>query len=71
LDGYQIALHHFSKVAWLGLDMHSHQHTMLRGKIENLGCLAATCAIQLGRLEEAVELLDMGRSIFWQQSASL
>jgi hypothetical protein len=38
---------------------------------ENLSCLAASCAIELGNFEEAVELLDLGRSVFWQQASSL
>jgi tetratricopeptide (TPR) repeat protein len=71
LDGYRTALELFSKVAWLGLDTRSREDTLLREKSENLGCLAATCAIRLGRLEEAVELLDLGRSVFWQQASSL
>jgi len=33
-----------------------------------LSCLAATCAIQQGHVEEAV---DLGRSMFWQQASSL
>ncbi|KZP07428.1 hypothetical protein FIBSPDRAFT_965643 [Athelia psychrophila] len=33
--------------------------------------MAATCAIWLGRFEEAVELLDMARSVFWQQASSV
>ncbi|KIM82041.1 hypothetical protein PILCRDRAFT_8274 [Piloderma croceum F 1598] len=42
-----------------------------KDKSENLGTLAATCAIQLGHFEEAVELLDLGRSVFWQQASLL
>ncbi|KIM89504.1 hypothetical protein PILCRDRAFT_227158 [Piloderma croceum F 1598] len=71
LDGYRTALELFSKVAWLGLDTPSRQDRLLQEKAENLGCLAATCAIGLGHLEEAVELLDLGRSVFWQQASSL
>ncbi|KIM73085.1 hypothetical protein PILCRDRAFT_15531 [Piloderma croceum F 1598] len=71
LDGYHTALELFPKVAWLGLDTPSRQEMLLRGKIENLGCHAAACAIQLGRLEEAIELLDMGLSFSWQQASSL
>ena len=71
LDGYRIALELFPKVAWLGLDVRSRQDALLHGKPEYIGCLAATCAIQLGRFEEAVELLDLGRSFFWQQASSL
>jgi hypothetical protein len=71
LDGYRTALKLLPKVAWLGLDTHSHQARLKLEKLEDLGCLAATCAIHLGCLEEAVELLDLGRSVFWQQAGSL
>jgi CHAT domain-containing protein len=71
LDGYRTALETLPKVAWLGLDAPSHHDWLLREGSENLGCLAATCAIRLGCLEEAVELLDVGRSVFWQQASSL
>jgi CHAT domain-containing protein len=43
----------------------------LREKSGDLGTLAATCAIQLGKFEAAVELLDLSRSILWQQASSL
>ena len=71
LDGYRTALELLPKVAWLGLDTPSHQDRLLQEKAEDLGCCAASCAIQIGHLEEAVELLDLGRSVFWQQTASL
>jgi tetratricopeptide (TPR) repeat protein len=71
VDGYRAALALLPKVAWLGLDINSRQTWLLHENAENLGCLAATCAIQLGHLEEAVELLDLSRSVFWQQAASL
>jgi len=71
LDGYRTALELLPKVAWLGLNTPSRQDWLLREKVENLGCRAASCAIRLGHLEEAVELLDLGRSVFWQQAASL
>ncbi|KIM76596.1 hypothetical protein PILCRDRAFT_12648 [Piloderma croceum F 1598] len=71
LDGYRMALDLLPKVAWLGLNISSRQDQLRQSKSENLGCLAANCAIQLGHLEEAVELLDLSRSIFWQQASSL
>ncbi|KIM91726.1 hypothetical protein PILCRDRAFT_811016 [Piloderma croceum F 1598] len=71
LEGYHTALEILPKVAWLGLDVSSHHDRLLNERSENLGCLAANCAIQLGHLEEAVELLDLGRSVFWQQASSL
>jgi CHAT domain-containing protein len=71
LEEYRMALAILPKVAWLGLDTQSHQVWLTREKPEDLSCLSATCAIQLHLLEEAVELLDLGRSVFWQQASSL
>jgi CHAT domain-containing protein/tetratricopeptide (TPR) repeat protein len=71
LDGYRTALEILPKLAWLGLDIASRQDWVLRANSEDLGCIAANCAIQVGRLEEAVELLDLSRSVFWQQASSL
>jgi CHAT domain-containing protein len=71
LKGYHAALEILPKVAWLGLSTASRQSWLIEGESENLSCLAATCAIQRGHLEEAAELLDLGRSVFWQQASSL
>jgi tetratricopeptide (TPR) repeat protein len=71
LQGYRKALETLPKVAWLGLSTNSRQKTLVEAGAEKLGCLSASCAIQLGRLEEAVELLDLGRSVFWQQASTL
>jgi hypothetical protein len=71
LQGYRTALEILPRVAWLGLDAFSRHDQLLEIKSENLGCQAATCAIQLGHLDEAVELLDLGRSVYWQQASSL
>jgi tetratricopeptide (TPR) repeat protein len=71
LNGYHTALAILPHVAWPGLDMLSRQEWLFRENAEYLGCCAATCAIQLGSLEEAVELLDLGRSVFWKQAESL
>jgi len=71
LEGYRNALRILPKVAWLGLCTTSRQEWLSREKSEHLGSLAARCAIQLGHFEEAVELLDVGRSVLWQQASSL
>jgi CHAT domain-containing protein len=71
LEGYRTALELLPKVVWLGLDTPSRQAHLLHEKSEDLGSLAATCAIQLGNFEAAVELLDLSRSLFWQQAVSL
>jgi len=71
LHGFRTALQISPRVAWPGLSTLSRQDSLLKAKSEELSCLAATCAIQQGRLEEAVELVDSGRSVFWQQASSL
>jgi tetratricopeptide (TPR) repeat protein len=64
LQGYRTALEILPRVAWLGLDTFSRHDQLLEIRSENLGCQAATCAIQLGHL-------DLGRSVYWQQASSL
>jgi hypothetical protein len=71
MEGYRTALQILPKVAWLGLEAISRHDWLLNERSEDLTCLAAACAIQLGNLEEAVQLLDFGRSVFWQQAALL
>ena len=48
----------------LSLTVTSCQTSLFQEDSHHLSCLAATRAIQQGRLEEAVELLDLGRSVF-------
>jgi hypothetical protein len=71
LDGYRTALEILPKVAWLGLDTTSRQDILYFERSESLGCNSAACAIRMGRLAEAVELLDLSKSVFWQQASSL
>lgn len=71
LAGYRIALEILPKLAWLGLDLPSRQNRLGEAKTEDMTCCAASCAISLGQLEEAVELLELGRSVLWQQASSL
>lgn len=71
LEGYRTALEIIPKLAWLGLSAASRQVWLKRVDSESLSTKSATCAIRLGRLKEAVELLDLGRSVMWQQASSL
>jgi len=71
MDGYCTALELLPKIARLGFDARSRHHWLLGEKSENLGPVAATCAIQLGHLKEAVELLNLGQSVFWQRASLL
>jgi hypothetical protein len=69
LDGYRTSLEILPTLTWLGLDIKSREDWILRTNSEDLGCIAANCAVQVG-LEE-VELLDLSWSVFWQQASSL
>lgn len=71
LEAFRTAIEVLPQAAWLGLSISSQQEWLKKEEPENLGCMAASCAIRLGRFEEAVELLDMARSVFWKQSSSV
>jgi CHAT domain-containing protein len=45
--------------------------TRLERQTEGFACEAASCAIELGKLEKAVEFLELGRSLFWGQATEL
>jgi hypothetical protein len=68
--GYSIALELLPLLSWLGLNVQSRQQALMSESL-NLGCDAAACAIALGDLTGAIEVLDEGRSIFWNQSTHL
>lgn len=69
LDALKTALEILPKLAWLGLSAKSRQDLLQDEGSEKLSTMAAACAIRLGRLETAVELLDVGRSVMWQQAS--
>ncbi|KAF7970309.1 hypothetical protein HWV62_24374 [Athelia sp. TMB] len=71
LMGYRTALEILPRYVWLGLDLPSRQNRLSNANIEELSCNAAYCAIRLERFEEAVEIIELGRSILWQQASSL
>jgi hypothetical protein len=71
LEGYSIALEILPKVAWLGLSISSRHDWRIKEKSEDLVCSSVACAIQLGHLKQAMELLDAGRSYYWQQASAL
>jgi tetratricopeptide (TPR) repeat protein len=65
LEGYRAAIDIVPMLAWRGIDAVSRLNVIRWS--QNLVCDAAACAIELNKLEEAVELLDNGRSVFWNQ----
>jgi tetratricopeptide (TPR) repeat protein len=68
--GYSVALELLPLLSWLGLDVQSRQRALMSQSL-NLACDAAACAIALDDLPRAIEVLDEGRSIFWNQSTHL
>jgi tetratricopeptide (TPR) repeat protein len=67
LNEYSLAASLLPQLVWFGQSVSSRQER-LRSKPANLASDAAACAISLGYLERAVELLDHGRSILWSQA---
>jgi tetratricopeptide (TPR) repeat protein len=70
LKAYNIAASILPQLVWFGQSVASRQQ-LLRSRPANLASDAAACAISLGDLERAVELLDHGRSIFWSQAMDI
>ncbi|KAJ7181537.1 tetratricopeptide repeat-containing protein [Mycena crocata] len=70
LPAYQRAIELLPQVAALSLDLQSRQK-VLSSWSDNLGSDAATCAINLGKHELAMEFLEAGRSLLWSQSLHL
>jgi tetratricopeptide (TPR) repeat protein/CHAT domain-containing protein len=67
LEAYTSAIDLLSRVAWLGQSVQSRQKAL--GDVPTgFAADAAACAIELGQLEQAIELLDHGRSVFWSQA---
>jgi CHAT domain-containing protein len=59
------------KMAWIGSSILSRQKSLVDGDSEDIACDSAACAIDMGLFEEAIELLDSGRSFIWQQVSAL
>lgn len=66
LQVYEHLLATVPRVIYLGLDIASRMRTL--AEVDSLARGGATQAILLGRLDNAVEVLDHGRAIFWNQS---
>jgi tetratricopeptide (TPR) repeat protein len=66
LDGYSVAISLLSQMSWLGQSSTSRERALTL-QPANFASDAAACAITLGLLDKAVELLDHGRSVFWSQ----
>ncbi|KAJ7192661.1 aromatic di-alanine and tetratricopeptide repeat-containing protein [Mycena pura] len=71
LEAYQTALALLPRLAAFSLDVQSRHSILVEAQSHNIALDAATCAIDLGQYEIAIELLEAGRSVFWSQSLHL
>ncbi|MET8046593.1 CHAT domain-containing protein [Streptosporangium sp. NPDC005286] len=65
-EGFATAVGLLPLAAWRGLERADRER--LLAPRSNVATEAAACAISCGRLEQAVELLDQGRSVLWSQA---
>jgi tetratricopeptide (TPR) repeat protein len=69
MEGYGAAMTLLPQVAWHGLGRPARERLLSRWS--GLATETASCAIQVGDPERAVELLDQGRSVMWTQTLDL
>jgi tetratricopeptide (TPR) repeat protein len=65
IAAYRVAVRLLPRIAWRGVDRATGER-LLAGA-DGLAGVAAAHAIMAGRPEEAVELLEFGRSVLWSQ----
>ncbi|KIJ26328.1 hypothetical protein M422DRAFT_272618 [Sphaerobolus stellatus SS14] len=70
VDTYAAALELLLQVAWIGNSCTSRSH-FLETVDASFVTDAAACAIAENRLDVAVEFLDYGRTILWEQALQL
>ncbi|WP_367139039.1 MULTISPECIES: CHAT domain-containing protein [Streptomyces] len=63
LEGYRLAVDLAPRLAWTGLDL--GDQAFQAHYFAGLACDAAACALEQGRPEDAVELLEQGRAVLW------
>ncbi|MFF3335322.1 CHAT domain-containing protein [Streptomyces sp. NPDC002888] len=68
-DGFAAAVALLPLTTWRGLPRTDRERLLARHA--NLATDAAACAISCGRLEQAVEMLDQGRSVLWGQALDI
>lgn len=71
MEAYRYAIKYLPPYSFGGKGSFSTRRSHLSAvAADGLACSAASCAIEMGRLEEAVELLE-ARSLFWTQAMQL
>ncbi|KAF8154492.1 CHAT domain-containing protein [Crassisporium funariophilum] len=73
LEAYHIAIDLLPNLAALNADLDNRQQRLMSGTTRPFGLAvaAAGCAIKAGKFEEAIELLEDGRAVFWNQALKL
>ncbi|KAJ7230390.1 CHAT domain-containing protein [Mycena pura] len=71
LDAYTTAIELLPQIAFLGLDVSSRRKVLVSSSSYGIASDAAACSIRLNDFAKAVEFLEAGRSIFWQQALQL
>jgi tetratricopeptide (TPR) repeat protein len=68
MEGYETYISVVPQLAWIGQSAASRQKIIQMWRLPTMTADAASCAIELGDFERAVEILDKGRSVFWGQA---
>ncbi|CAE6361262.1 unnamed protein product [Rhizoctonia solani] len=69
LHGYQAAIQLIPEVIWVGVTVDERYRTL--GRLSNIATEAASAAIASNQLELALEWLEQGRSVVWNQTLLL
>ncbi|THH14121.1 hypothetical protein EUX98_g9647, partial [Antrodiella citrinella] len=69
MDGYRASFDLLPQLAWLGADTRASLHAIQQSA--GLPADAATFALTEGKEKEAVEFLEVGRSVIWNQATRL
>jgi tetratricopeptide (TPR) repeat protein len=69
MDAHRIAINALPRVAFFGLDVRGRLRSLAR--TESLGATAAVFAAVQGQAQEAIEILEQGRAVFWSQDLRL
>ncbi|KAF8983839.1 CHAT domain-containing protein [Cyathus striatus] len=71
LTAYEYVMNVLPHLASLSLDIKNRHQRLIKLSLQGISSDAASCAIKAGNIEKAVEFLEHGRSIFWQQAMNL
>ncbi|KAF9000251.1 CHAT domain-containing protein [Cyathus striatus] len=71
LQAYEYVMSVLPHLSSLSLDIKNRHQRLTKLSLQGISSDAAACAIETRNIEKAVEFLEHGRSIFWQQAMNL